>query len=345
MRSRPLILWESVLTKRAKIFRLIQGPLVAVAFGIGYQLLTSRFAPDWALGREHLVSVPVADGVGGFLALFQAPDWSQIGDSAVWMTGLTLAVVGSLETLLCLEATDKLDPQKRVTPANRELIAQGAGNVLSGAIGGLPITQVIVRSSANIQSGAKSKVSAITHGALLLLSVVALPHVLNLIPLAVLASVLLVVGYKLAKPALFKAIYAEGWTQFVPFVVTILGIVFTDLLTGIALGMAVAVTVILQRNYRNSHFLHIQESDSGERHAVRLRLAEEVSFLNKGAILRELSEIPDGSRVTIDVSGCFVMDHDVAEIIEEFKTSATSRDIDVEILNKPSERAVLSRAS
>lgn len=340
-----LILWESVLTKRAKIFRLIQGPLVAVGFGIVYQLLTSRFAPGWALGSEHLVSVPVADGLEGFLALFQTPDWSQIGNSAVWMTGLTLAVVGSLETLLCLEATDKLDPQKRVTPANRELIAQGTGNVLSGAIGGLPITQVIVRSSANIQSGAKSKVSAITHGGLLLLSVVALPHVLNLIPLAVLASVLLVVGYKLAKPALFKSIYAEGWTQFVPFVVTILGIVFTDLLTGIALGMVVAVMVILQRNYRNSHFLHIQESDSGDRHSVRLRLSEEVSFLNKGAILRELSEIPNGSRVTIDVSGCFVMDHDVAEIIEEFKTSAMSRDIDVEILDKPSVSPLLSRAS
>ncbi len=326
-----LILWETVLTKRAKIFRLIQGPLVAVAFGIAYQLLTSRFAPEWALGDEHLVSVPIADDFAEFIALFRTPDWSQIGKPAVWVAGATMAIVGSLETLLCLEATDKLDEHKRVTPASHELLAQGTGNVLSGLIGGLPITQVIVRSSANIQSGAQSKMSAILHGAMLLLFVVVLPEVLNLVILSVLASILFVVGYKLAKPSLFKQMYQRGWSQFTPFIVTILGIVFTDLLKGIILGMAVAVVIILQRNYRNSHFLHIEESDVDDRHSVRLRLSEEVTFLNKGAIRRELSRIPDGSRVTIDLNECFEMDHDVVEIIEDFRSTAGERGITVDV--------------
>ena len=197
--------------------------------------------------------------------------------------------------------------------------------MVSGAIGGLPITQVIVRSSANIQSGARSKLSTILHGAFLLVGVLVLPHVLNMVPLAVLASILFVVGYKLAKPALFVSTYKLGWAQFLPFVVTILGIVFTDLLTGIGLGTAVAIMVILRRNYMNSHFMHIEEADQDERHLVRLRLSEEVTFLNKGAILRELSRIPDGSFVTIDMSACIYVDRDVIEIIEDFSTSAAER--------------------
>jgi len=330
-----LILWERVLAHRARIFRLVQGPVVAVAFGIVYQSVTSRVAPNLALGAEHLVSVPVHEGLSGFLELFTTPAWSHIVNPAVWITAITIAIVGSLETLLCLDATDKLDPQKRVTPANRELIAQGTGNLLSGAIGGLPITQVIVRSSANIQSGARTKASAILHGGYILVFVVALPHLLNLVPLAVLASILFVVGYKLAQPSLFKTMRSLGWAQFTPFVVTIAGIVFTDLLMGIALGMVVAIVIILQRNYLNSHFLHIEESDTATRHSVRLTLSEEVTFLNKGAILRELSKIPDGSRVTIDVSSCFAMDYDVSEVIEDFKASAAGRDITVEVAGKP----------
>lgn len=340
-----LLLWERVLSKRGRIFQWIQGPLVAVLFGIVYQFVTTRFAPGWALEAKHLVSVPVPDGIAEFMELIRTPNWSRIGEPAIWVTALTLAIVGSLETLLCLEATDKLDPEKRVTPANRELVAQGVGNMLSGAIGGLPITQVIVRSSANIQSGARSKLSAILHGALLLIFVVVLPHVLNLVPLAVLASILFVVGYKLAKPALFAKMYSLGWSQFTPFMVTILGIVFTDLLTGIALGMAVAVVIILKRNYLNSHFLHIEESDASSRHSVRLTLSEEVTFLNKGAILRELSRIPDGSRVRIDTSGCFVLDHDVAEVIEDFKMSAAARDIQVEVVSRQPEAGGLPAAS
>jgi MFS superfamily sulfate permease-like transporter len=327
-----LLLWERVLAPRARFFQLVQGPLVAVAFGIAFQFIALRFAPSWALSNEHLVNVPVAQSFGDLAGLFVMPDWTQVGNPAVYVTAVTLAVVASLETLLCLEATDKLDPQKRVTPANRELLAQGAGNMLSGLIGGLPITQVIVRSSANIQSGGVSKLSAIIHGILLMIFAIALPSLLNLVPLAVLASILLVVGYKLAKPALFLSMYRLGPTQFIPFVVTIVGILATDLLTGVVLGVAVAVVVILHRNYQNSHFLHIVESDdsSDARHQVRLRLAEQVTFLNRGAILRELGAIPDGSHVVVDLRGTVSIDHDVLEILDDFAESAEERQIVVE---------------
>ncbi len=328
-----LLVWERFLTPRARLFQLVQGPLVAVTFGIVYQITTLRFAPGWALSPDHLVSVPVPQAFGELTALFVSPDWTQLGNPAVYVTAVTLAVVASLETLLCLEATDKLDPQKRVTPANRELLAQGAGNMLSGLIGGLPITQVIVRSSANIQSGGRTKMSTIIHGILLMIFAIALPSVLNLIPLAVLASILLVVGFKLAKPALFVSMYRLGWTQFVPFVVTIFGILMTDLLTGVVLGVVVAVLVILHHNYLNSHFLHVESrSAPGAKHKVRLRLSEQVTFLNRGAILRELSSIPNGSRVLIDLSNNVSIDHDVLEILEDFENSAQDRNIVVETI-------------
>lgn len=331
-----MLVWDLVLSKRAAIFRLVQGPLVAVAFGILYQVLTSRFAQGMALSPEHLVSVPVSASLGQFMENFTFPDWSRVAEPAIWVTGVTVAVVGSLETLLCLDATDKLDPEKRITPANRELVAQGVGNMLSGAIGGLPITQVIVRSSANIQSGAKSKLSAILHGVLLLMFVLLLPQVLNLVPLAVLAAILLIVGYKLAKPALFVQMFRAGQAQFIPFIVTVAGIVFTDLLTGIGMGMALAIGIILIRNYSNSHFLHIEESKEGQKKVIHLTLAEEVTFINKAAILRELAEMPDGVEVVIDRSRSHSVDADVLEIIDDFVSSAAHRGIDVQIITKDS---------
>lgn len=329
-----LLVWDNVLAKKGRFFRLIQGPLVAVMFGIVYQVLTSEYAPDMALEKDHLVSVPTPGSMGEFMDLFRMPDWSAIGSYAVWVTAFTIAIVGSLETLLCLEATDKLDPEKRVTPPNRELFAQGVGNTLSGAIGGLPITQVIVRSSANIQSGARSKMSAILHGAFLLIAVMTIPTVLNYVPLAVLASILFVVGFKLARPSVFVSVYRKGWEQFVPFLITVSGIVFTDLLTGISLGLGVAVILILRRNFQNSHFLHIEESSSEGRHSMRLRLAEEVTFLNKGAILRELSQIPDGTDVTIDMSKCVSVDRDVIEVLDDFRATADGRHITVHTITE-----------
>lgn len=330
-----LIFWEQVLAKRSKIFLLIQGPVVAVAFGIVFQFFASRMAPGWALSPDHLVSVPTPGNFDEFVGMFTTPDWSHLSNSSVWVIAVTIAVVASLETLLCVSATDRMDPQKRMTPTNRELFAQGAGNIASGIIGGLPVTQVIVRSSTNIQSGGRTKVSAILHGAWLVLFVLVLPGMLNLLPLSVLAAILLVVGYKLAKPALFKKMWSLGLEQFLPFIVTVAGILLTDLLVGIGIGLAVAIVVILRRNYLNSHFLHIEESDpEAGRHRVRMRLSEEVTFLNKGAILKELHAVPDGAVVTIDLSNCVVPDYDVMEAIDDFRATAANRGIEVHVVHE-----------
>ena len=295
-----LLLWDKVLSKKGKIFTIIQGPLVAVAFGIAYELITKAYIPSWTISSDHLVKVPVADDMNSFFNQFSLPDFSFLSQTNIYVIALTMAVVASLETLLSVEATDKLDPKKRVTPTNRELMAQGAGNIVSGFIGGLPITQVIVRSSANIQSGGKTKLSGIMHGFLLLISVILVPNVLNYIPLGVLASILFVVGFKLAKPSLFKQMYKLGAKQFIPFLITIIGIVFTDLLTGIGLGVAVAIFYLVRGSYKNSHFMHIKETDD-EVHRVEMTLAEEVTFLNKGAILKELDNLPDFTEITIDI--------------------------------------------
>ena len=319
-----LLVWDNVLSKRGGFFKIIQGPLVAVAFGILYQVFTNSSAP--------LVTVPVLDSMEKLGEAITTPAWGELGNASVWLMAVTIAVVGSLETLLCLDATDKLDPQKRVTPPNRELFAQGVGNSVSGLIGGLPITQVIVRSSANINARAATKLSAIMHGGFLLLAVLLVPALLNMVPLAALASILIIVGYKLAKPQLFVTIYRHGWGQFLPFVTTVLGIVYTDLLKGIGRGIVVAVIVLLRRNFQNSHFLHAEEKDENGQHKVHLRLSEEVTFLNKGAIIRELSEVPDGSKVIIDRSKCVDIDHDVVEVIDDFKTSAKDRNITVEVV-------------
>lgn len=326
-----LILWERVLMKKAKVFTLFQGPLAAVAFGILYVYITANYLPSWSISKEHLVNVPVASNFSSFLEQFSLPDFSFFANQKVYTIAFTMAIVASLETLLSVEATDKLDPQKRVTPTNRELIAQGTGNIISGLIGGLPITQVIVRSSANIQSGGKTKTSAVLHGVLILISVIFIPKLLNKIPLSVLASILFVVGYKLAKPSLVFKMYQLGNRQFIPFMVTMIGIVFTDLLTGIALGVAVAIFNLMRVSYKNSHFMKINASE-GDSTFVEIKLAEEVTFLNKGAIRQELDKLPEGSHVVIDMRESFKVDYDVYEIIENFrKNSAPNRNIKVEV--------------
>lgn len=331
-----LILWDKVLTKKSKVFRLIQGPLVAVLVGILFYVLTKDHSL-LSISSEHLVSVPIPDSLGSFMSQFSFPNFSVIGRPEIWVTGFTIALVASLETLLCVEATDKLDPQKRVTPTNRELLAQGAGNIFSGLIGGLPITQVIVRSSANIQSGGKTKLSAIVHGFFLLISVVLIPNFLNMIPLSVLAAILFIVGYKLAKPALFFSMYKLGWKQFIPFTVTVLGIVFTDLLIGIGLGLAVGIIVILIKSYQNSHFLHIEDKSNGV-HKLKMTLAEEVTFFNKGAILKELDALPRDSYLELDVSKTRYLDNDIIEILEDFSQKAINRNIVIKLI---SERGVV----
>ncbi len=327
-----LILWETVLKNKGKIFQLIQGPLVAVVVGIIYYVLT-KDNETFAIAKEHMVNVPVPENADMFLAQFSSPNFEMIGDPAIWLAAFTIALVASLETLLCVEATDKLDPRKRVTPTNRELLAQGAGNMLSGLIGGLPITQVIVRSSANVQSGGRTKASAIIHGFFLLTSVILIPKLLNMIPLSVLAAVLLLVGYKLAKPQLFKQMYQLGWKQYLPFTVTVLGIIFTDLLIGIGMGLAVGLVVILIKSYQNSHFLHIQDKSNGN-HKIKMTLAEEVTFFNKGAILKELDNIPRDSFLELDVRNTRYLDHDIVEILEDFSEKAKNRNIDIKLISE-----------
>ena len=325
-----LLLWSNVLSKKGKFFQLVQGPLVAVVAGIVYFLLTRD--TSLALSGDNLVSVPVPESFSDLKAQLAFPNFSVITRTDVIVAGFTIALVASLETLLCVEATDKLDPQKRVTPTNRELLAQGTGNIVSGLIGGLPITQVIVRSSANIQSGGRSKASAIIHGFLLLISVMTIPHILNYIPLSVLAAVLFIVGYKLAKPKLFKQMYELGWKQFIPFTVTVAGIVFTDLLTGIGMGLAVGIVVILIKSYQNSHFLHIEDKSNGK-HKIKMTLAEEVTFFNKGAILKELDSLPRDTYLELDVRDTRYLDNDIIEILDDFAFKAKERNIDIKLVS------------
>jgi MFS superfamily sulfate permease-like transporter len=327
-----LLLWSNVLSKKGKIFNLIQGPLVAVVAGIVYFFITGSIS-KYGVSAEHLVSVPVPDNLDSFLGQFSFPNFNAITNPEVWVVAFTIALVASLETLLCVEATDKLDPHKNVTPTNRELLAQGTGNVLSGLIGGLPITQVIVRSSANIQSGGRSKMSAIIHGFFLLISVILIPTLLNKIPLSVLAAILLIVGYKLAKPSVFIEMIQLGWKQWIPFTVTVVGIVFTDLLVGIGLGLAVGIVVILIKSFQNSHFLHIEDKSNGK-HKIKMTLAEEVTFFNKGAILKELDSLPRDTYLEIDVRKTRYLDNDIIEILEDFAFKAKERNIDIKIISE-----------
>jgi MFS superfamily sulfate permease-like transporter len=325
-----LILWNTKYFQKLSFTKIIPGPLVAVIVGIVLNYVFKSF-PSLTISPDHLVTVPVSKDFNGFISNFTLPNFNGLSNPNVYITAIIIAVVASLETLLCVEATDKLDPLKRVTPTNRELKAQGIGNMIAGFIGGLPVTQVIVRSSANIQSGGKTKAAAIIHGFLLLLSIILIPNLLNQIPLAVLAAILLVVGYKLAKPALFKRMYNEGLEQFIPFFVTIIGIVFTDLLMGIALGLMVAVFIILRNNFKIP--FNMEKSEAEGKNHYTIYLSEDVTFLNKAAVLKVLDQIPDNSKVTINGRNTKFIHYDVLEIIEDFKINAQSRNIEVELID------------
>jgi MFS superfamily sulfate permease-like transporter len=334
-----LILADLPSLRKTAFFKTIPAPLLVVVMGIGVQLALAEFYPAWALSADHLVHIDLnpttkaADGTVVASPFFQTPNFSLILDWNVWVVALVIAGVASVESLLCAEATDKLDPEKRITPMNRELWAQGVGNIVSGMIGGLPITQVIVRSSANIQAGAKTRLSAVIHGLLLVLAVGTIPGILNLIPYASLAAILIVVGYKLAKPALFVLMWKKGLAQFVPFAVTIVAILLTDLLKGIGIGMVVGVVSILYSNFRVPYFFRIvRQPDGGQE--ICIELSEVVSFLNKGHILSTLRAIPDGSRVILDATRSTSIDHDVKELIEDFIQGAAKRRITVTYIQK-----------
>lgn len=334
-----LLFWDIVLTKKHKIFRLLQGPIVVVIVGIILNNLYQTGVLGFSLNEDQVVRLPVANSLPEFISFFTLPDFSAISTFKVWETAVVLAIVASLETLLCVEATDKLDPYKRVTPTNRELKAQGLGNMVSGFIGGLPITQVIVRSSANIAFGGKTKMSAIMHGVFLLISAITIAGVLNMIPLASLAAILIIVGFKLAKPSLFVQMYKLGWEQFVPFVATVVGILLTDLLRGIVIGLLFSIFYTLRHSYRNSHHMKDVVTNEQGQEVHYIQLAEEVTFFNKANLSKALEFIPGNSKVVIDCSKSKAISYDVLELIENYKAHAHIKNIQVEVINFEPSRA------
>ncbi len=327
-----LILWDAVLTKKHKLFQLIQGPIVVVLVGILMDYFYQNGLLNLRLDEDHLVTLPVVQNITEFFNQLAFPDFSAIRLFEVWKTAFVMAIVASLETLLSVEATDKLDPYKRVTPTNRELKAQGLGNIVSGLIGGLPITQVIVRSAANITFGGKTKLSAILHGVFLLISAITIGGLLNMIPLASLAAILIMLGYKLAKPALFKQMYQMGWEQFVPFVATVIGILATDLLNGIIIGLFFGIINTLHHSYCNAYSMKDAISSEEGREVHHMILAEEVSFFNKASIIKALEAIPTNSKVIIDFGKSKSIDYDVIELLKDYRSNAKLKNIAVEFI-------------
>lgn len=317
-----LLLWPK--------FKKVNGvPAALIVVILGVAVSWAFKNSSLALSAEQMVNIPVVNGWTEFTGLFNMPNFAAIGNKEVWIVAGTIAIVASLETLLSIEAIDKIDPIKRVSPTNRELVAQGVGNMMSGLLGGLPMTSVIVRSSANVNAGGRTKMAAILHGFWLLLSLIFIPFVINMVPLACLAAILLVTGYKLTRVSLFKHMYHKGWDQFVPFVATVVAVLFTDLLKGVALGMLVSIFYLLRTNMRNPFFYKITQE--GNKKNIRIKLAEEVSFLNKAAIQVVLTNIPKETNVVIDGSNSRYIDPDVLETIFNYKHHAYTKGIIVSL--------------
>ena len=326
-----LLLWNTAPVRRQPWARVVPGALVAVFAAIAINQLLKVIAPDLQVRPVHLVKLPVLTSLGQLAGEMTFPDFNALRNPATYGVGLTIAIVASLETLLCVEAVDNLDPQKRHTPTNRELMAQGAGNLVSGLLGGLPITAVIVRSSANINAGGQTRMAAFIHGLLLLVSLLFLGSVLNLIPLSALAAVLLMVGFQLTKPALYRKQWNLGREQFVPFIITIVAVLFTDLLKGVSIGLVLGFFFILRDNAKAGSYLRNEPASDDEPGLLHLRLPEHVSFLNKASIVTTLEQLPAGSRVILDGTRSDIIDHDVLESIEAFRQAAPARGIDLEL--------------
>jgi len=323
-----IIGWDKTLGKKIKT---IPSSLVAVVIGTLLTLAYGLFNQNLVLGASHLVQLPVIKSLGDFIEQSQFPLWAALSNPQVYVVAITLAFVASIETLLCIEATDKMDPHRRWTPKNRELIAQGTGNALCGLTGGIPMTSVIVRSSVNMQAGGMTKLSAIFHGIWMLLAVLLAAPIINLIPLSALAAVLIVTGYKLANPKQFKMIYKQGFDQFIPYMATIVAVILTDLLIGVIFGICVSVIFILF-NYYKADVIKIEDLGTSK----KLVFAESLTFLNKGHILEILESIPAGSRVILDTSNCQYIDHDIVEAIQEFTASAEERKLEI-VSNTPAQ--------
>lgn len=309
-----LIFWD-----RCKPLKnsLVPAPLVVVFLGVALVKAFSFLGSPWAIETSHLVQVPIANGISEFVGFLQLPDFSQVLNPAIYVAGITLAVVASLETLLNLEAVDRLDPKRRQSPPSRELVAQGIGNIASGMMGGLPVTSVVIRGSVNVMAGAQTKFSAIWHGVMLLSCVMLLPGCLNMIPLSALAAILLQTGVKLASPKLFKSMWKEGKYQFLPFIITLVAIVLTDLLLGILVGLGVAIIFILWSNLRRPIRRFVERHVGGE--VLHIELANQVSFLNRAALERTLREAKPGTHVLLDARRTDYIDPDVFSLIREFR--------------------------
>lgn len=316
-------LWEKLVSGKKGLIRFVPAPLIVVILAVIINYFFQQ--KGTGLNGEHLVVIPQASSANEFFSFFSSPDWGMIMNKNVWIIAITLALVASLESLLSIEAIDDLDPYQRVTPTNRELKAQGFGNLFSGLLGGLPVTSVIVRSSANVNAGAKTKMSTIYHGILLLVSVAFVPAILNMIPKTALAAILIFTGYKLAKPALFIAFYKKGWDQFLPFVITIVAILSTDLLKGVIIGIGVGLFFVIRSNFRSS----VVVVNDNNRYLIRLR--KDVSFLNKPIIKKKLEEVPENSHVLIDAGRADFIDKDIIEVIEDFIIHAPLSNITVEV--------------
>jgi MFS superfamily sulfate permease-like transporter len=323
-----LLLCERPFIKSRPSLKLIPGALIAVIVGIALnELFRASFTDFWLRAEDgHLVTLP-AGGPREFLALLSSPDWSRLGDRAIYTTALTLAIVASIESLLSLEASDKIDPQRRISDPDRELIAQGCGNIVSSLLGGLPVTAVIVRSSANVYAGARTRWSAFIHGLLLVACVLLIPAFLNRIPLATLAAVLLMVGYKLTKPALYREMWASGLDQFIPFIITVLAIVFTDLLTGVSIGIVFGIVFVIRTNHHSAFTLVRQDQ------MFLLRFNKDASFVNKTEFKRKLMQVPDNASLIVDGSKAIFIDSDIYDVMSDFEEAAKHRQISIELKN------------
>jgi MFS superfamily sulfate permease-like transporter len=320
-----LIVWDSERLRRFSLIRLIPAPLLVVIWGVGFNMWAQSAAPEWVISDKHLVSLPELGSTQNFMHQLHLPDFSQLTNPKIYSIALTLALIASLETLLSIEAVDKLDPHKRIAPTNRELKAQGLANVISGMIGGLPITALIVRSAANINAGAQTRISSFFHGILLLLSVLFFAHYLNMVPLACLAAILLQIAYRLANPKMLIQFYRKGWNQFLPFAITIAAILITDLLIGICIGLAVGIFFVLRGNFHEA----IGLTQHGNN--FLLRMHKDVSFLNKALLRKHLVNIPEHSYLLIDGNKALFIDQDILETIADFMLVAADRDITVEL--------------
>ena len=323
-----LLGWDSLVARVAPVLKQIPASLIVVLAGIGMNNAFGTLAPAMKLYEpEHMVALPVANSFAAFFAQFTLPDFNAFANPKVWGIALTIAIVASIETLLSLEAADRLDPYKRISAPNRELMAQGVGNLISGMIGGLPITSVVVRTSANVYAGARTRVSALVHGLLLLAAVVLIPSFLNYTPLACLAAILLLVGYKLTKFSLYSKMYSLGWSQFLPFILTVLAIVGTDLLKGVLIGLALGLFFVIRQNHHESVTVVNQDN------CYLMRLNKDATFLNKSELRTKLREIPSGAHLIIDGIKALYVDRDIVEAVEDFKLLAPYKKITVEVDN------------